>query len=185
MRERITNISRIAACALRVAGCGGAADYDAAGGASAEGGSTPAGQSTVGGGSTAGGGSTDVGGSADTAGSADAAGAGAASDTELSGEVGSHVWSLASAAIEVRRQTVQIDSHFVPTDVSDTCWSLRTEAMSDAQRAILESVLLVPLFPNCTADGYTYEELTVISSDGTRKLYRDTGCSYLALPGAK
>jgi hypothetical protein len=63
-------------------------------------------------------------------------------------------------------------------DVSDTCWSLKTEAMSDAQRAILESVLLVPLFPNCTADGYTYEELTVISSDGTRTLYRDTGCSY-------
>ena len=101
-----------------------------------------------------------------------------------SGEVGSHVWSASSKGIEVMRE--DYSSGFGgPSTISRTCWSLTADMMDDAQRSALERVVLVPLTGTCTADGYTYSELTVVGSNGARSMYRDTGCSFLAAPGAK
>lgn len=95
------------------------------------------------------------------------------------------MWSASSTQIEVRN-TQFLDSPPAPSpSSSSSCWTLKTEAMSAAQRAALESVVLVPLNPICTADGYQYDELTVIGPDGTRTAYRDTGCNFLAVPGAR
>jgi hypothetical protein len=53
------------------------------------------------------------------------------------------------------------------------------------QQTKLDAIVLVPLTPECTSDGYTYNELTVTDADGTAARYRDTGCDYLKADGAE
>ena len=57
--------------------------------------------------------------------------------------------------------------------------------MSRSELALLDALTLVPLNDSCTVDGYSLSELTVVDSDGTVARYRDTGCSYLVVEGAK
>jgi hypothetical protein len=60
-----------------------------------------------------------------------------------------------------------------------------TSAMSVAQLATLAAVTLIPLNDSCTADGFRYRDVTVYDMDGTSRSYRDTGCDYLMVEGAR
>jgi hypothetical protein len=159
----------VSACVLLVVGCGGG---------SAE--SSDPGRANIAGS----GGAADTGGAAGSASPGGSTGSGGVNQGEPATEVGEHVWSLTSVQIEVRFQRF-VSNGLTDGDVGTSCWSLKREVMSEAQRVALESVVLVPLDPRCTADGYQFVELTVVDQSGSRTSYRDTGCSYLAIPGAK
>jgi hypothetical protein len=115
---------------------------------------------------------------------------GSADDTDggspiARGTVGSHVWFDSSTGIELRNVWAYNGSLAgMPPVTGSTCWTFERNALDDAQLAALEDMILVPLTEACTADGYSYYELTVVDADGTRAAYRDTGCSYLRLEGA-
>lgn len=68
--------------------------------------------------------------------------------------------------------------------VQHTCWAFERTALTDSQLAVWNALTLVALSPACAVDGYQYYELTVFDADGSSATYRDTGCSYLSVPGA-
>jgi hypothetical protein len=103
-----------------------------------------------------------------------------------SGSVGSHVWFDSSTGIELKN-VWSYDSwgpDAGPGQFGSSCLVLERAALDDEQRTALETLVLVPLNEQCTADGYTYAQLTVRDRDGSRTTYRDTGCSYLRIQGA-
>ena len=102
------------------------------------------------------------------------------------GSVGSHVWTDSSTGIELKSVwSYQTWGPNAGTPQSgSSCLVLERAALSDAQRTALEMLVLVPINEQCTADGYSYKQLTVRDRDGGTTSYRDTGCNYLRIQGA-
>ncbi len=71
-----------------------------------------------------------------------------------------------------------------PPQSGSECWFFDREEMSAVQLRALSDLVLIPIDDACTADGYSYYELSVTNDDGAVQSYRTTGCSYLRLPGA-
>jgi hypothetical protein len=129
--------------------------------------------------------SVDMPGSGETPGSGGTTGAGGTAGAGgSSAAVGAHVWTASSASLELRNVWT-IDGFIGAPSSGSQCWSFDRGALSDAQRAFLENLTLVPLQNNCSSDGYSYYQLTVIDADGSSAVYRDTGCSYLRAVGAQ
>lgn len=104
------------------------------------------------------------------------------------GAPGSHVWFDSSTSIQLENhwsfETLGPGSTGQPKSGSSSL-ALEKSALSADQLTALEGLVLVPLTSSCTADAYSYDELTVFDEDGSKAIYRDTGCSYLRAEGAQ
>jgi hypothetical protein len=102
------------------------------------------------------------------------------------GSVGSHVWFDSSTGIELKNVWSYNGwgPDAGPGQLGSSCLVLERAALHDEQQTALEMLVLIPLNEQCTADGYSYAQLTVRDRDGSRTTYRDTGCSYLRIQGA-
>jgi hypothetical protein len=101
------------------------------------------------------------------------------------GGPGSHVWFESSIAVELATVWAFDGWGVNPPQSGQACWRLDREALSVAQLATLAAVTLIPLNDSCTADGFRFREVTVYDVDGTSRSYRDTGCDYLMVEGAR
>lgn len=101
------------------------------------------------------------------------------------GSVGAPIWTESSSSIVVR--TASFTEPWVGGQgmTIATCRSAPRAELTAAQSEYLEKIQLIPLDVGCTADGFSYLELEITDSNGTVSSFRDTGCDYLQLPGAK
>jgi hypothetical protein len=69
-----------------------------------------------------------------------------------------------------------------PDSIRYTC--LKRETLDAAELDALANVRLTPIEDNCSADGFSYTEITVWDANGSVATYRDTGCHSLRVAGA-
>jgi hypothetical protein len=101
--------------------------------------------------------------------------------------VGSRVWFDSSVRMELEHFSAfdPAEGNVPPSgDSVSACRQLDSASLTDSQRATLEAITLIALNDACTADGYSYYQLTVFDADGSKAVYRDTGCPELRVAGA-
>jgi hypothetical protein len=106
-------------------------------------------------------------------------------EKETPGTVGAHVWLQTSVAVDI--SSSYFGEGYPPGSppVSGTqSASWKRAELSGAQLEWLAGLVLIPIDNECTADGYSYDELVVFAADGTRQAYRTTGCDHLRVAGA-
>lgn len=103
------------------------------------------------------------------------------------GTPGAHVWFDSSVRVQYRYElsrTLWGGDGGIRERYEESCGILE-RPLTDAQEAALKTIVLVPINSACSADGFDVRELTVFDADGSEAVYRDTGCSYLRVVGAK
>jgi hypothetical protein len=106
------------------------------------------------------------------------------SDPERPGSPGAHPWLPGSVALKIST-TWSFDgpNGAYPTSGGKSASWTRSELSAD-QEKWLEALVLLPLNPQCSVDGYSFVDLEVRDDSGADQLYRSTGCDLLKIAGA-